>query len=118
MPTYEVTEAALAHIALDPHVRHVPAWLYVQHQGDGHVTFVGSSRVKGSGAHPLRYGSERTHQLIVGEVLVRPHYALDTNVLRGQGLGGLATQHHDLDRFLDDGAILLDPHDLCPVRSS
>lgn len=38
--------------------------------------------------------------------------------LRGQGLGGVATQHHDLDRFLEDGEILLDPHGLCPVRSS
>lgn len=115
---HELTDAALAHIALDPNVRHFPAWLYVQNQGDGHVTFVGSSRVRDGGPHPLRYGSERTHQLIVGELLARPHYALDTNVLRGQGLGGLATQHPDLGRFLEDGEILLNPHGLCPVRSS
>ncbi|MFK0142506.1 hypothetical protein [Streptomyces murinus] len=112
---HQPTEAALAHIALDPHVRHVPAWLYVQNAGDGTVSFVGSSRVRTDEEHPLRYGSNRSHQLLVGELLVRPHYALDTNVLRGQGLGGLATTHHDLDRLLSDGEILLDPHGLCPA---
>ncbi|WP_446046025.1 hypothetical protein [Streptomyces olivaceus] len=112
---HHLTDAALAHIALDANVRHVPAWLYVQDQGDGTVSFVGSSRVPGGGAHPLRYGSDRTHQFLVGELLVRPHYALDTNVLRGQGLGGLVTQHPDLGRFLQDGEILLNPHGLCPV---
>lgn len=108
-------DGALALIALDANVRQVPGWLYVQDQGDGTVSFVGSSRVPGGGAHPLRYGSDRTHQFLVGELLVRPDYALDTNVLRGRGLGGLVTQDHDLSRFLQDGEILLDPYGLCPV---
>ncbi|MYR62429.1 hypothetical protein GTY54_41590 [Streptomyces sp. SID625] len=112
---HHLTEAALAHIAFDANVRHVPAWLYVPDQGDGTVSFVGSSRVPGGGDHPLRYDSDRTHQFLVGELLVRPHYALDTNVPRGQGLGGLATAHPDLNRFLSDGEILLDPHGLRPV---
>ncbi|MFJ2217890.1 hypothetical protein ACIQVO_36255 [Streptomyces sp. NPDC101062] len=112
---HQLTGTALAHIALDANVRHVPAWLYVQNHGGGTVSFADSSRVPGGKARPLRYGSDRTHQFLVGELLVRPHYALDTNVLRGRGLGGLVTQHPDLGGFLDDGEILLNPHGLCPV---
>ncbi|WP_329020408.1 hypothetical protein [Streptomyces sp. NBC_01601] len=113
---HRLTTAALPHIAADANVRHVPAWLYVQNQGDGLVSFVGASRVPThSGPHPLRYGSSRTHQLVVGELIVRPHYAIGTDVLRGQGLGGLATQSPDLERLLDCGEVVLDPYDLCPV---
>ncbi|MGW1007505.1 hypothetical protein [Streptomyces sp. NPDC002520] len=116
MPSHRPTDAALAHIALDAHARHVPAWMYVQNQGDGLVSFVGASRVPaGSEPHPLRYDSSRTHQLVVGELIVRPHYAIGTDVLRGQGLGGLATQSPDLARLVGRGEVLLDPYGLCPV---
>lgn len=70
------------------HARHVPAWLYVQDMGPGLVTFVGASKVL-TRAHPLRYGSERTHQLIVGELVIRPHQVHATDELRGYGLGSL-----------------------------
>jgi hypothetical protein len=74
------------------HALHVPAWLYVQNQGPDIVSFVGASRIEGVGAgHPLRYGSERTHQLIIGEMIIRPRLALGTDALRGEGLGQLVT---------------------------
>lgn len=116
MTSRRPTEAALAGLLLDPAVLHVPAWMYVQSHGEGVVSFVGSSRIP-KGPHPLRYGSERTHQLLVGELVVRPHYAIGTDVLRGKGLGGLATQSPDLERFLEHGEVILDPHALCPVRT-
>lgn len=77
------------------HAVHVPAWLYVQNQGEGIVSFVGASRVADL-AHPLRYGSARSHQLIIGEIVVRPHLVMGTDDLRGQTLSGLALgDHHD-----------------------
>jgi hypothetical protein len=85
---------------------HVPAWLYIQDQGSGVVTFVGSSRTD-SPDHPLRCGSPRTHQLIVGEIIVRPHSVLATDALRGDGLASLVTSGHDIDRMLSDGEMLL-----------
>jgi hypothetical protein len=66
-----------------PDARHVPAWMYVQDQGGGTVALVGASRTPDE-AHPLRYGSQRTHQLIVGEVIVRPHYVIASDALIGQ----------------------------------
>lgn len=85
---------------------HVPAWLYVQNQGSGLVTFIGSSRTEHT-VHPLRYGSERTHQLIVGEIVIRPHSVIATDALEGEGLASLVTNGHDIDRMLGNGEILL-----------
>ncbi|MFE9137818.1 hypothetical protein [Streptomyces sp. NPDC007355] len=110
MNDFRPTDAGLAGLRLDPHARHVPAWMYVQRAGDGTVSFVGSSRVSDPD-HPLQYGSARTHQLIVGELVVRPHFAVGTDVLRGQGLGGIAALGgHDLARYLGCGDVVLDPY--------
>lgn len=76
------------------HAVHVPAWLWVQHQGteDGatFVSFVGASKVQG--LNPLRFGSDRTHQLLVGEIVVRPHRVAHTDAYRGHGLAGLFSE--------------------------
>jgi len=94
------------------HAVHVPMWMWVQHQGDlggdTTVSFVGASRVRGD-AHPLRYGSQRTHQLILGELLVRPHQVVHTDTHRGHGLAGLFSEGpFELDRLLRQGDGLLD----------
>jgi hypothetical protein len=74
---------------------HVPAWLYVQDQGPGLVSFVGSSRVDG-GPHPMRFGSQRIHQLVIGELVVRPHAVTGTDALEGHGIASLITgTYHD-----------------------
>lgn len=93
---------------LGEHARHVPAWLYVQDQGSGVVAFTGASSVQNGGLHPLRYGSERTHQFIVGEIVVRPHFVVATDMLRGAGINGLLMGHHDITHMLSDGETLLD----------
>jgi hypothetical protein len=114
------TDDSITALRGDPHAVHVPAWMWVQQAGpDGSVSFVGSSRIAGSGeSHPLRFGSDRTHQFVPGEFFWRPHWALGTDALRGRGLGGLATAFHghpdDLAAYLDQGELLLDPHRLFP----
>lgn len=80
---------------------HVPAWLYVQDQGDGVVAFVGASRAPHP--HPLRYGSERTHQFVVGEIVVRPHTVIGTDVLRGSGIASLLQGPHVPEDMLING---------------
>lgn len=100
------------------HARHVPCWLYVQEQGEDRdrakscVSIVGASEVGWdqhlAGVHPLRFGSVRTHQLIVGEIVVRPHLVVATDALRGSGLAGLAQGHHDIERMLADGERIID----------
>lgn len=77
------------------HAVHVPAWLVVQDSGDGIVSFVGGSKVGveqfAAGLHPLRFGSAKTHQLVIGEVIIRPHRVTASDERRGSGLAGLAT---------------------------
>jgi hypothetical protein len=88
--------------------RHVPAWLYVQNQGSGLVSFVGASAAKdSSGVHPLRYQHpDYEHVFVVGEIIVRPHLAIATNALAGSGLGGLATVDHDIEAMLRQGKMV------------
>jgi hypothetical protein len=104
-----------ARLMFGENARHVPAWLYVQDAGNGVVTFVGSSSVTGTphprpaaGPHPLRYGSDRTHQLVIGELIVRPHLVVATDTLKGIGLPGLATHDHDIAAMLRNGEKLID----------
>jgi hypothetical protein len=94
--------------------RRVPAWFYVQDNGPGGVTFVGASSLTGTHGqkpdavpHPLRYGSDRTHHLIVGELIVRPHLVVATDALRGMGLSALATHDHDIEAMLRRGETLI-----------
>jgi hypothetical protein len=97
---------AYTRLIFGQHARHVPGWLYVQDAGDGTVSFVGSSRVT-DGPHPLRYGSRRTHQLVIGEVIVRPHLVVASDVARGAGLAGLVTgEFHD--PMIRSGEVLVD----------
>jgi hypothetical protein len=89
----------ITRVMFGQHAIHVPAWLIVQDQGEGLVAFVGSSRLPVTN-HPLRYGSERTHQRIVGEIIIRPHEVRGTDARRGDGLSGLAG---DVWRGFDEG---------------
>lgn len=104
--------ADMARVMYGIDARHVPAWLYVQDQGPGTVSFVGASRTPGQD-NPLTYGSGHyehgarpawTHHFVVGEIIVRPHLVIGTNALRGESLSGLATGGHDIEAMLADGA--------------
>lgn len=94
-----------ARLMYGENARHVPAWLYIQDGGNGMVSFVGASNT--GGQHPLRYGSDRPHQFIVGEIVVRPHLVIATSSLRGHGLSALATNRHDIAEMLRDGERLV-----------
>lgn len=91
----------------DLHVRTAPAWLYVQDAGEGTVSFVGASRMPDGGAHPFRYGSERTHQFVLGGVSLSAHTVIGTEAYRGHGLSGLATNYHDLEQMLASGEYVI-----------
>ena len=114
-------EAQALRMLYGEHARQGMGWVYLQDQGPGLVSFVGSSRVpevEGGGLHPFRYGNPHydgskdgpegyySHHFMVGEVILRPHLLIATNALRGQGLSGLATGNHDLRAMLRNGEII------------
>jgi hypothetical protein len=93
---------AYTRMLLGEHAVHVPAWFYVQQQGRDRsgaefVSFVGASRADPGQPHPLRFGSDRTHQLVIGDIIARPHVVHGTDELQGHGLAGLVTgDGHDI----------------------
>lgn len=66
------------------------------------VSFVGASRV----GLPLRFGSDRTHQLVIGELIVIPRAVIATDVMQGHGLTGLLTDIPTGSELLRDGEIV------------
>lgn len=111
--------ADMARVMYGQNARHVPAWMYVQDQGQGTVGLVGASRVPVGQMHPLAYGGGHyepgsgehywAHHFIVGEIIVRPHLVIATNALKGDGAASLYLGEHDFDRMLSDGEVVIGP---------
>jgi hypothetical protein len=64
--------------------------------------------VRGPEAMRLTFGSKRTHQLILGDAVIRPHAVIESNHCRGYGLTGLATSGFRMDEWAEKGKIILD----------
>ena len=86
------------------YARHVGAWLYVQNQGNGGVSFVGASRDRS-----LLYDSSKTHIFTLGEIIVRPHFSVASDSCKGSGLTGLVTNNHQEFISAEDREIICDP---------
>jgi len=78
-------------------------WMIAKDQGKT-TTFVG-----GTHDPQLRYGSELSHQLIIGEVFVRPHLVVESDHLKGCGLSGLVSSGTSPEEWVQHGNILVDP---------
>ena len=85
----------------------VPFNCIVQDQGDGGIAAV--IVVGGSMAARYKFGSKKTHQLIVGDAVIRPHFVVDSDHLIGTGLAGLAKSGFaDIAGWLKNGDMLID----------
>ena len=84
------------------HAKHVPCWMIAQDQGEGVTLFVGASR-----SLDLRFGSARTHVLMLGEMIARPHLVLASDAFRGAGIASLA-RGPDVAEWVK-GDLLADP---------
>lgn len=84
---------------------HVPLNLIVQNMGEGKVTGVFQT----TAGLPMMFGSIMTHQLIMGDVIIRPHLVMETNALRGAGFSALARDGFQNVEEWMNGNVLLDP---------
>ena len=82
----------------------VPMWMVVQDCAGGKVSFIGATQDQ-----RLRYGATEIHQLILGELIVRPHIIVASNKYAGTGMSGLLKQNHTLEEWLADGRVVCDP---------
>ena len=100
---------------MDPYTRamfgdnavHCGANMIVQDAGGGRVLVVLQS-TSGRPKHPLMFGSNHTHQLLMGDMVFRPRVVLGSNDFAGEGISNIASGGFDLDRWLD-ADLLLDP---------
>jgi hypothetical protein len=83
------------------HARRVPIQLAVQQAGEHTVSAILISR------SDLTFGSKLTHQLILGDAIIRPHVVLESDAFKGHGLSGLAMT--PLDDWVEQGQILINP---------
>ncbi|PZD70171.1 hypothetical protein C1752_17186 [Acaryochloris thomasi RCC1774] len=85
------------------HAVRVPAWLYTQ-PGKEEVIFVGATK-------DLRasHGNQRTHQFMLGEIILRPHFAVASDNFRGHGATALLTANHMDFLLADDMEVICDP---------
>lgn len=60
-------------------------------------------------AKQLYFGSTKCHQLILGEIVLRPHLVIESDAFAGHGIGGLYTSaFDDIDTWIREGNVLLD----------
>lgn len=80
--------------------------LIIQDGEDGQAIMVAQSKMKGP--HPLRFGSKRTHILLLGDMVFRPHLVLGTDSFRGVGLNNLLKNGFSPSNEWTQGDIVLD----------
>lgn len=55
------------------------------------------------------FGGKKTHQLIVGDAIIRPHLVMDSDHLVGTGLAGIAMSGFaDVGAWMESGKMLID----------
>jgi hypothetical protein len=77
---------------------------------EGHTVAI-AALSRSEGQHPLLFGSTKTHQLVVGELIVVPKLVMESNHLQGSGMSHMFTfglgdaegwQEHGSVRFIRD----------------
>lgn len=67
--------------------------------------------VVGGSSQTLRYmfGGKKTHQLIIGDAIIRPHLVMDSDHLTGTGIAGIARSGFaDVEGWMRNGTTLID----------
>lgn len=90
------------------HAVHCGFNMIVQDGENGQAIIVAQSQTVG--VHPLRFGSQRTHVLALGDMVFRPHLVMATDALRGRGLSGIVRDGFvDYESWIEQGDLVLDP---------
>ena len=83
---------------------HVPCWMFTQDSTDEVVSFIGASK-----SLDLRFGGTKEQRLALGEMIIRPHFAIESDIYRGHGLAGLVMADKTDFITAEDARVLLDP---------
>lgn len=83
------------------HALHVPMNIVVQDMGDKVSLCI--AQIAGK---RIRFGSDKTHQLILGDAVIRPHAVLESDKFIGLGMSAVVTMDW---RDWSDEKIILNP---------
>lgn len=86
------------------HAVHVPCWMFTQDSTSEIVSFVGASK-----SLDLQFGGQKEVRLVLGEIIVRPHFVVESDIYLGHGLSGLAMANKEDFIFAEDARVLCDP---------
>jgi hypothetical protein len=86
------------------HAVRVPIQMAVQQASEHTLVTVTLTRAMPG---DLRFGSDKAHQLVLGDAVIRPHVVLETDAFKGHGLGGLAME--PVEEWVRQGNVLLNP---------
>lgn len=90
------------------HAIHTPMNFIVQaYEEDGAIIAIAQAKVDDALFKRLTFGSRLTHQLILGDIVLRPHLVSESDHLRGSGLAGLARSGFQMDDWVEHGRVLL-----------
>ena len=78
---------------------HIPCWFVMQGHGNNQVGIVGASKTD-----KLLYGTDKTHTIIKGDSIFRPHMIYAGDSAMGSGINGLATGAHF--KIRDEGELI------------
>jgi len=76
-------------------------WVVLQNQGDEGIMFAGATR------DPNFFYGTLTHTLVVGEILIRPKCAINSDDFRGFGIGGFWTGMPTPEEWIRNGKIIV-----------
>lgn len=78
---------------------HIPMWMVAQ---EGGIIAAATTSPK------AMYGSDMTHVLTLGEMIIRPHFAIGSNDFAGHGAGGFWTDNPGATEWLENGRVFVD----------
>lgn len=91
------------------HAIHSPMNFIVQaYEEDGVFLAVAQARVNKSLFKRLTFNSRRTHQMIIGDIVLRPQLVIESDHLRGCGISGILTSGLDPQEWASRGKVIFD----------
>ncbi len=92
------------------HAIHIPINIIVQRTDDekeGRIIGVFQT----SSGEPLLFGSKKTHQLIMGDCVIRPHLVAESDAFIGHGISGIMRSGWtDIEGWIGNkGGVILNP---------
>jgi hypothetical protein len=105
MSTDTLLGMSAARMAMGVHAVQLPINLIFQEVDDGDK-FAGVFQLNHPGVRELLQGAKNTHNLLMGDMIIRPHLIIGTEHMKGHGANGVYTSGWYMDDWVREGKVL------------